>query len=99
VNNISEIGSPRSLWEGGKKGEGLLQEIKLHIHGMKSNWMYTAMKRVAQDRSFNIIGDSDIFCSDASNGDMNENVWNNLFASYSSWEKFTEDRNAGHPIS
>mmetsp|Transcript_5581 Transcript_5581/g.8152 ORF Transcript_5581/g.8152 Transcript_5581/m.8152 type:complete len:106 (-) Transcript_5581:328-645(-) len=43
VKNMRQVGIPRSLWEGGKVGEGLLPNVKNHIHGLWQNWHGVAM--------------------------------------------------------
>ena len=84
VNTMPDLGPPRALWEGGRKGEGLIQDIKPHIHGLRNNWMYNTMKRVAQDKSFNVIADCDSFRGEHTGRKESDTCDSNLFASYAS---------------
>ena len=99
VNSMSVLGPPRALWEGGRKGEGLIHDIKPHIHDMRNNWMYHAMKRVAQDISFNVVAECECFRGDSTGRKESETCDSNLFASYASVEQFNNDRHTGMPLS
>ena len=44
-NQMKMYGQMRCYWEGGHRGEGLIQELKSIInHGLTNNWQYNTMK-------------------------------------------------------
>ena len=101
VRNMSVLGVPRALWEGGKMGEGTLPSVKPHINGLRKNWQDISLKRIAQDKSFSLIdkmiSKSDD-CADEVNNDIHCIDAQKEFATYSNLEQFRTDMKIGKPL-
>ena len=100
VKNMPHVGIPRSIWEGGKMGEGMLPKVKQRVHGLRKNWQDTTMKRVAQDRSYSIL-EKVVHKSESKNTDSSEAATSyslREFSSYSSLDNLKSDMESGQPL-
>jgi hypothetical protein len=55
---MDQFGPLRLLWEGGGKGEGILQELKPLICGLFGNWARNSLRRHAHHKAFTFIGEN-----------------------------------------
>ena len=61
-NQMKIYGPMRCYWEGGYRGEGLIQELKSIInHGLTNNWQHNTMKRFFNLRTLSILSNETNF--------------------------------------